>query len=493
MQHDDVSRGRRRNLVALLGLAAGAALWLLSVSDDPRAPLAEPRPPEAEVGQLPQPPSDPLEGSRVDVAPAGPHEVAPEPSKPTLFGVVEDPSGRRLPDVVVGLWPASTFPSPDDLCGESPASYVRRTRTDAEGRFRVEIEDPAQPWEVAAAGAGRLSRPGASGTADSELRVVVYPLYGVRLVFQDAQGGALLSSLKVKVGTLPLVAQSPKGATKVRTDWPSLWLLGLDEPAGWLQAGNPPDPALLYLGRAAEDAAQDADVLGPVQIQKDVFGYAALREPISLPRVERRIPTKVVTLDRACDEWCHVEVKVSAGCAEGRPRTQTLVPAVGRLKSRTTGLEASFAIDSLHVDTFEVGGVPQDLYDWSWETTDHFHETQGGELGVMDLRVPSFVLWLDASGLGCLEYSVQRSGDAPYDGYLSTIVEKLVQSADAPADLGGEVEQTSVVSFFHAPYLHQGLEPGTYRIRIQAPAVVSGCEPIVVSVEPGQRTLSEFR
>jgi hypothetical protein len=486
MQHPDVNRGQRRRLFALLGLAAGTALLLLFATDDLRERISGPEP-ATRVGGQPAP-SAPVDASRVDVAIRVPESVVTSREDvelgPTLFGVVEDASGRRQPDVTVGLWPASTFPSPDDLCGEPPARYVRRARTDAEGRFRVEIEDPAQEWEVAAAGGGRISRPGSSGSAGSEIRVVVFPLYGVRLAFQDAQGGDLRSSLAVRIGRLPLVAQSPKVAVRVRTDWPSLWLLGLDEPAGWLQAANPAD-LYLYVRRAVEDG----DDLGPFLIQKDVFGYAPLRESISLSRVDRRIPNQVLALERTCDEWCHVEVKVSAGCAEGRPRTQTLAPAVGSLRSKTTGVEASFAIDSLDVDAFEIGGVPQDLYDWSWETTDHFHRTPRGELGAMDLRAPSFVLWLDASDLGCLEYSVQRSGDAPYDGYLSTIVEKL---AEAPA-AEDDVEQTSFVSFFRAPYHHQGLEPGHYRIRIQAPSLVSGCEPIVVSVEPGKRTLGEFR
>src|SRR6185436_9565490 len=105
--------------------------------------------------------SGPWKGSGAD---------APRVSRPDLAGVVNDHEGKPLRDASVFIYTAGPKEGVGILCPSCYLDCRKRTRTDGEGRFKIESLDPALIFRVLVVAKGQ--RPEFAGKVDPAVKPI---------------------------------------------------------------------------------------------------------------------------------------------------------------------------------------------------------------------------------------------------------------------------------------------------------------------------------
>jgi hypothetical protein len=397
-----------------------------------------------------------------------------------LVGEVVDVAGGRVSGAQVCCWPAGTVLTPELWLHAAEDSRVCGATTDESGAFRLHLKGDSTQWQIAAAARGLISTPdpGVVRAGASPHRLVVYPLFGGRLVFRDSDGGEVRASPRLKMRSRPTATVEAKHARWVARDWPSLVLLGLA--ADTLPEARSWTSTELFVCTAPEIPLE----LGPIQIDKRAVGYEPFLAVASLPRVVDGLEDVVFPLERIEAKWCELLVAISGPCAQLGSSTNALPAATVTLRRLSDGTEWGFAVDSLDDGTLEVGTMPADRYEYRWATTNRLHSS---ELRSVDLSADSsgaHVLLMDASELACIELELLATKGPTYNGPLVLQVDRLVN---------GLSQDTHFASFRESPYVLQGVPAGTYELRAKQPQTAATGSVTSVEVRAGQSARASLR
>lgn len=346
-----------------------------------------------------------------------------------------------------------------DVPGLAHAEFgrIHTAQTDADGRFAVHGLDPRRTYTLSATGPGLITPRALLGVAPGTegLSIPVGRVFAAVVELREPGGGPLRVNPSLRhIGTaIPSHAGRRLGTS--RHDTGPLDLGALRELPG-------DDLLLMYV------ATQDVETFGPVEVAIAAPGYEAVKATFDVPPLDTDVTTLRITLTPRFDRVGSLHVLFFGGPPPAGPEQSGLMAAAPAwIVLDDLGGSAGPVIDwriplttwPAQGEVIEIPGVPAGSYRLTVEAE---HQLFGYPSRAADGPPPVLVpgeqlVTLDCPLLGSALLDLTRADGT---GYSDAAVVSMRSH---------EQLDTGSVAFNRAPYLVEGLPPGTYTLRVMAP------------------------